>query len=1043
MPDTRLIERWLPIAEIGIESTRERTPMTPFPAPNRLHVWWARRPLVASRAAVLASLLPADADRRRFLHMLGIHGDPVVARRAIDRAQRGGARIDNPYGYGRAFGYSLDRSDSDLLKSIVGEDMRNLTVLDPTAGGGSIPFEAARIGFRTLANDLNPVAALIARATVKWPLCFPREIKREFERIAVKLRQKIESRLRVCFFQRDLPDRMDLTYLWARTITCPYCEGLVPLSPNWRLAPGGTGVRLTPHLGDGPGSEGRVCRFEVVESAAEQSAGTVSRGAGDCPYPDCGRIIDGEVIKAQAQARRMGEQIYAVVYKERVEYRTKTGRIREKWVRGYRAPRPEDDNRVQVQARLAEKLPEWEALDIVPRERFPEVSNDDRPIQYGMPLWRDLFSPRQLLCHGTSVEVFREMLDADRDAGRLDETRKAAYGYLALSLDKLRDYNSRMTRWHANRQVMVNTFDRHDFAFKWSYAEMAPLVTGLGYDWAIQQTAKCIGELVALVRPDARNTEADLWDGIDQEDAVSPPSITITCKPGDSLDHIQDASIDAVVMDPPYYDNVMYAELSDFFYVWLKRTAGHVFPELFRRQLTDKENEAVANPAKFREDQGTRVRAGRVDGASAAGHPPRSARALAGRDYQERMAAIFAECRRALKPEGIMTLMFTHKATGAWDALTKGLIEAGFVITASWPINTEAEGSLHIKDKAAANSTIFLVCRPRAPTPVDYGSEGEDPEPTTPGHHRTREPLHVGEDPGRYGVSATPDSRDTSELYWEDVEPRVARAVRERVSEFQEAGITGVDLYLASFGPALEEFSRHWPLQRGTPRELPLERRRRRQTVLFEEEWDPYAATPEDALEVARREVKRWRLEQLTSVETNADLDPATAFFVLAWDTFRAPAFSYDEALRLGRAVGVDLDADVVGRLAEKKGSEIRLWDSTRRAAKGALGPADGSRAMIDAIHHAANLARLRSLDAARDMLATNLTDRDPRFFPSLEAVLEVLPVSGAFTGVELTGEVAASGSDFEILYYLSRLAYRDRIDEPEQLKLWRDGGNL
>ena len=155
----------------------------------------------------------------------------------------------------------------------------------------------------------------------------------------------------------------------------------------------------------------------------------------------------------------------------------------------------------------------------------------------------------------------------------------------------------------------------------------------------------------------------------------------------------------------------------------------------------------------------------------------------------------------------------------------------------------------------------------------------------------------------------------------------MARAVRERVEAFQDAGITGVDLYLASFGPALEEFSRDWPLKRGTPREVPEERRRRRQQVLFEEEWDPYAATPEDALDVARREVKRWRLEQLTHLKANADLDPATAFFVLAWDAFRAPAFAYDEALMLARAVGADLDGDIVGRLAEKKGSDIHLWD--------------------------------------------------------------------------------------------------------------------
>jgi putative DNA methylase len=127
--------------------------------------------------------------------------------------------------------------------------------------------------------------------------------------------------------------------------------------------------------------------------------------------------------------------------------------------------------------------------------------------------------------------------------------------------------------------------------------------------------------------------------------------------------------------------------------------------------------------------------------------------ALANRDYQEKMAAIFAECRRVLKPNGIMTVMFTHKHTSAWDALTKGLIEAGFIITASWPVNTEAEGSLHIKDKAAANSTISLVCRPR---PADQGDE------TT---------------------------------YWEDIEPLLAKAVRTRVEEFQKAGIGGVDLY--------------------------------------------------------------------------------------------------------------------------------------------------------------------------------------------------------------------------------------------------------
>jgi hypothetical protein len=503
-----------------------------------------------------------------------------------------------------------------------------------------------------------------------------------------------------------------------------------------------------------------------------------------------------------------------------------------------------------------------------------------------------------------------------------------------------------------------------------AYAEMAP-PQGISYDWAIEQTTKCIEELVELF-PQTGN------DLLTREniDAFSPPPVTITCKSADILDHINDGSVDAVVIDPAYYDNVMYAELSDFFYVWLKHTAGHIVPELFTRQLTDKDNEAVANPAKFAGQKG--------------------AKALAGRDYQERMARIFAECRRVLKPDGIMTLMFTHKATGAWDALTKGLMEAGFVITASWPINTEAEGSLHIKNKSAANSTIFLICRPRVVV-----------------------------------------AQDGAGSYWEDIEPLVAGAVRSHIKDFQQAGITGVDLYLASFGPALEEFSRHWPLKRGTPRPKPETLRRRRQTELFEEQWDPYAVTPEDALDAARREVKRWRLEQLTHMKASDELDPLTSFFVLAWDAFRAPIFPYDEALRLARALGVDLDTQVVGVLVEKKGSDLLLWDSARRAAKGALGPPDGSRSMIDALHHAAHLGRTRTLQAAREMLTKTGVDHEPMFFAALEAVLEVLPMGKAFSGIDLDGDLAAAGSDFEALENLRKLAFTDQVDPPKQLELW------
>jgi adenine-specific DNA methylase len=970
--DIRLIERWLPIAALGEESVRERRSMTALPPIYYLHVWWARRPLVASRAAILGSLLPQDADRDKFLHAVGIHGDPVRTRRRIDLARRTGEDLGaNPYGYSRAFQWVPDSSDKKWLRDSLNSDG---VVLDPTAGGGSIPFESVRLGLTTQSNDLNPVAALILFATIDAPARYGSSMASEFESIARDFVHKAEPKYEGVFPVEPAGTQI-MGYLFARTITCPYCDGLVPLSPNWKLSNDGTGVRLHAQT-----TGKRICTFEIVSKATQHSEGTASDGDARCPYTDCERVIDGDEVKRQAQAGQMGEQLYTVVFKSRIVVgKGKSGKEKVKWERGFRAPRPEDDNGDFIKQQLAEKFPEWDALDIVPHEHIPDGLKTSEPLRYGHKLWRDLFSPRQLLCHGISVEVFREMLECDRRDGRLTEKRKAAYVYLALSIDKLLNYNSRMSVWMPTREVIANTFNRHDFAFCWSHAEMAPLIVGLGYEWAFEQTAKCIGELCDLVRPDERlGKSVPTLAGLRPATSYEQPPTTITCKPGDSLDHLQDRSVDVVIMDPPYYDNVMYSELSDFFYVWLKRTAGFVMPELFRQALTDKEHEAVANPAKFKGQKGAKV--------------------LAGRDYQQRMAAIFAECRRVLKPNGIMTLMFTHKATGAWDALTKGLMDAGFSITASWPINTEAESSLHIKDKAAANSTIFLVCRPR---PVQ--------------------------------------ASDVPTSYWEDVEPQVAGAVRERIKEFQDAGISGVDLYLASFGPALQKFSEHWPLRRGTPRPQPEVRKRRKQAELFEEAWDPYGVTPEDALDAARREVKSWRLQQLTHMKARTDLDPLTSFYVLAWDAFKAPRFDYDEALRLARAVGVDLEKDIIGHVAEKKASDVTLWDSAKRAAKGSLGPADGSRSWLDAVHHAAYAARSRNLQHAQEMLNKAQVDGDPAFFAALEAVLEVLPVSKAFSGIDLEGDVAEFGSDFEALENLRKLAFAADVDEPQQLQLWKE----
>jgi hypothetical protein len=349
-----------------------------------------------------------------------------------------------------------------------------------------------------------------------------------------------------------------------------------------------------------------------------------------------------------------------------------------------------------------------------------------------------------------------------------------------------------------------------------------------------------------------------------------------------------------------------------------------------------------------------------------------------------------------------MTLMFTHKATGAWDALTKGLIDAGFAITASWPINSEAEGSLHIKEKSAANSTIFLVCRPRAAQKPEDGVQ-----------------------------------------YWEDLEPRLKAAVRQRIEQFQASGIRGVDLYLSCFGPALEEFSRHWPIKRGQPKPIEQQSKKGRrsqpeqQELTAQEKADlPYQVTPEDALDAARREVKAWRLEKLTSGSRRAQLDPLTEWFVLAWDAFEAPQFPYDEALRLARVVGLDLDKDVVGVLAEKKASDLILWDSSTRATKGKLGAPDGSKSWIDAIHHIAHRARSIDLNAAKQLLDDNGLANSPVFPTALEAVLEVLPLSARYTGFDPVKAAAPAASDFEALENLRRLALAEQVPAPKQLEL-------
>lgn len=434
----RLIESWLPIAELGVESLRERTPMTPYPAPNRLHVWWARRPLVASRAAILGSLLPADSDRKRFLHVLGIHGDPVGVRRQIDKSRKTGQNLGpNPFGYDRAFKYSPDADDREWVNGgLKALGLSNASVLDPTSGGGSIPLESIRLGFSTFANDLNPVAVTAQQATFMLPLKHGAALASEFDRISRRFLAMVSPKLQ-SVFPAEANGEQVLGYLWTRTIRCPHCEAVVPLSPNWRLAPDGTGVRLLPVKGRGPGDRSRHIQYELVSSIKEQSAGTVSGGDATCPMEDCDRLISGDFIKSEAQAGRMGEQLYGVVLRTKTLKVTKSGRARETWGRTFRAPRHEDDVAHVVDRLLGERGAEWEALDIIPSEAIGELSNYDRGHRmYGMYRWTDMFSPRQLFGHAIGVETLRALLSEESVESKSPELTKAAFLYLAMVIDK-------------------------------------------------------------------------------------------------------------------------------------------------------------------------------------------------------------------------------------------------------------------------------------------------------------------------------------------------------------------------------------------------------------------------------------------------------------------------------------------------------------------------------------------------------------------------------------------------------------------------------
>ena len=717
----RLIEDWLPINEISIESIRERAGAVPNPAPHQLHVWWARRPLATSRAAVAASLLSTSPSSKEFYDLIGSHAEVVTEQRDLEKARFQGVRLKQGYSRPRAFTHNITEGERSWLQANIPSP--NPTVLDITAGGGSIPFEATRLGLKTIVNELNPVAGLILRATCEWPQKYGWDLLEHFKEVSNSFLNEVR-RLTTNLYPvepqpsadpadgRTDPKRETQACLFARTVACPSCEGTIPLSPNWRLNSTGTGINILPDVPSG------TCSFKIVNKAAEHSSGTIYKGKATCPYPNCGVTTPVGYISEQARRGCLGHQLYCIVYRDSWQAMTQKGRPskRRKTSRGFRIPRSGDNNTAEAETCLEGLAESWERDSILPTEDVQSGDKTKTLLDYGMPKWRDTFNPRQLLSHGYCVQAFRRMVDDDRELGKLSDTRKAAWCYVALAIDKLLDRNCLMSPWDPVTNKVAHLFATHSFSMKWSYAEMPIANQGWGLEWALGDVRDCLKEIIQMTGHPEAETGKGLLMPIEQNDNLTAPPSEIAIGPAQDTS-IPPASIDVIVFDPPYHNNVNYAELSDFFYVWLKRTAGYVLGDgMLAPHLTDKVNEAIASPARFRQD------------AQSSGI---SARNLATRDYEDKMAEIFRECRRVIKPDGIMTVMFTHKSTDAWDALTVALIESGFGITRTWPVKTEPEGSTHIKNQAAARSTILLVCRPRTanPTPGALARRGNPNRP--------------------------------------------------------------------------------------------------------------------------------------------------------------------------------------------------------------------------------------------------------------------------------------------------------------------------
>lgn len=845
---------------------------------------------------------------RWVLKLCGVLGDAVAAKAAQSAAIAAGTRIANPYTYKPAFKNSPSTHDLSLLHRVFKSYWGTMPkMLDPTAGGGSIPYEAARYGIAVTANDLNSVAACILRAGVEMPTVWGLDLTGDLRTWGDVLVERMTERLGE-YFPSGKDERV-ATFLFARTVRCPRTGKTVPLAPHWWIskeAGNEVAVRLLTHR-DGVELDGPEFELLFGKEAVASHAGSGTASGGDALSPWDGLTIDGDYLKVEAKAGRLGCILYAVVV------RRPSGNGK-KWVQAVRSPTQTDIDAVEAADKsFSSRKDQWLADGVVPSEEIPMGNKTKEPLNYGMLFWYEMFSPRQCLVHGTFVEEFERLIPEVRaalPAGRAD----AILGLLALMQGKALNYNALQCIWdYTGRDKIAQVFSIHGFPFKYAFAEFEGAREL--YAWSLDQIVDSYKGIAALLAPSDSQ-----FVGKENLDCRVPGNVQVTRGSAGNLATVENGSQTLVCIDPPYYDNVMYAELSDFFGVWEQHTVGEIWPDLMPGGLADVKNEAVANVGRFT-DSG------------------RNKKNLAVTDYEAKMQAIFAECNRVLRDDGVLTVMFTHKRAEAWDTLGMALMQAGFSIETSWPVNTESEQSLHQAKKNSAASTIMLVCRKR-----------ED----------------IGD----------------SHPYFEDLEADVRSAARDAVERFSAAGISGVDLLLSTYGPALAVVSSQWPVYSSEADESGRSRLLR----------------PEEALNAAREEVVR--LQRTALIGRPIDLDPLTDFVLLSWSTFKAVEFPFDEARRLALAVGgLDVDELVADKILKKKSGTVVLTEPKDRLRRkgddkpGIRTDADSfAGPVIDAVHTVLYVADVDGLPEAKALIDRTGLAGDSRFMACIQGLVNAIP---------------------------------------------------